>query len=254
MGIIDPRQQEVDTLETELESVPNKDVPEKYKGKSLDDIIHMHAEAERKASRIANELGQVRQQLQSRQEVKEPERKEVKVDDLLEDPESAVDTLVSQNPVVKKINSTVEDLERDLHRRSFESKHPTFSNDLQDEKFMEWLGQNPVRRALAEAADKYDYQAADALWDMWGERKAILAEAEESKVKRAAEKKAAALKAGTLESGNGTPTESTKVWSRAEIRSLKERALLGDRKAAAIVNDPKWQADVYTAYQEKRVK
>ena len=257
MGIVDTRQSELDTelqeLDTSIETP--SEIPEKYKGKSVEDVIKMHEEAERKASRIANELGQLRQTaLQPRQEKKEPEKKEVKVDDLLENPEEAVNTLVNQNPVVSRINNTVDELERDIKRRAFETTNPEYQKDLQDEKFIEWIGTNPLRRALAEAADKYDYQAATALWDMWNERKQILSEAEATKAKAKADKKKADLKAGTLESGNGTPTESTKIYSRQEIRSLKEKALLGDRKAQAIVSDPKWQSEVMNAYREGRAK
>lgn len=255
MGIIDPTQNqetEVDKLEQELEA----EIPEKYRGKSTKDLIEMHAKTEKDLSRLGQEVGQLRKQvvLERPQEKKEPAKKEVNVDDLLENPEDAVNTLVNQNPVVRKINSTVEDLERDLSRRSFETKHPEYIKDVKDEKFLEWVNGNPVRRALADSADKWDFQAADALWDMWDERKSVIAEVEETKAKQKADKKKADLKAGTLESGNGTPTESTKIWSRSEIIELKRQALLGDRKAQAIVSNPKWQAEVMSAYAEKRAK
>lgn len=254
MGIIDPTQNqetEVDKLDQELEA----EIPEKYRGKSTKDLIEMHAKTEKDLSRLGQEVGQLRKQVLERpQEKQEPEKREVKVDDLLENPEDAVNTLVNQNPVVRKINSTVEDLERDLNRRVFETKHTKYQEDVKDEKFLEWVNANPVRRALAEEADKYNFSAATALWDMWDERKAVIADVEETRAKQKADKKKADLKAGTLESGNGTPTESTKIWSRSEIIDLKQRALLGDRKAQAIVSNPKWQAEVMSAYVEKRAK
>jgi hypothetical protein len=255
MGIVDPTQNqvsEVDQLDKELEA----DIPEKYRGKSTKDLIEMHAKTEKDLSRLGQEVGQLRKMALERPQevVKEPVKKEVKVDDLLENPEDAVNTLVNQNAIVKKINSTVDDLERDLNRRTFESKHPQYAEDLKDEAFGEWIAKNPLRRALAEAADKYDFQAADSLWDMWQERKDLVSEAEQAKQVKKEEKRKAALKAGTLESGNGSPTESSKVWSRQEIRAIKEQALLGNRKAMATVNDPKWQAEVLAAYVEKRAK
>ncbi len=255
MGIVDPRQSELD-VELEDLDTGKPEVPEKLKGKSVEDVYKMYEEAEKKASRIANELGQLRQTtLQPRQtEIKEPVKKEVKVDDLLEDPEDAVNTLVNQNPVVKRITSTVDELEQNLHRQSFESEYPAFREDIKDDKFMEWVSGNPVRRSLATAADKLDYQAASALWNMWEERKAILQEAEASKSKEKEQARKAALKKGTLESGTGQPTETKKVMSRAEIIGLKERALLGDRKAQAIVSNPEWQASVMQAYAEGRAK
>jgi hypothetical protein len=253
MGIVDSRQSE--TLDTELENLDtSKEVPEKYKGKSIEDVIRMHEEAERKASRLADEVGQLRTTLQPREQKKEPPKKEVKVDDLLDNPEDAVNTLVNQNPVVKKINDTVDQLELSLHQKNFESKHPNFREDIKDEKFIEWVNKNPVRRSLAMAADRFDFQAAEALWDMYSEHKEVVKEVKEAaKVGKEAKRKED-LKKGTLESGNGQPTESTKVWSRSEIRALKERALLGDRKAMATVSDPAWQAQVMAAYVEGRAK
>jgi hypothetical protein len=252
MGIVDQRQ---DTLDQELETIDNEstEVPEKYKGKSIDDVIKMHEEAERKASRLANEVGQLRLQSQTK-EVKEPVKKEVKVDDLLENPEEAVNTLVNQNPVVKKINSTVDQLELSLHQRNFETKYPDYREDVKDEAFLEWVNKNPVRRSLAQAADQYDFQAAEALWGMYEEHKEIVKEVREAaKVGKEAKRKAD-LKKGTLESGNGQATDTTKIWSRSEIRDLKTRALLGDRKAVEIVSDPKWQAQVMAAYVDNRAK
>jgi hypothetical protein len=255
MGIVDPTQNvevnEVDKLEQELEAT----IPEKYRGKTQKELIEMHAKTEKDLSRLGQEVGELRKKVLERpQERKEPEKKEVKVDELLENPEQAVNTLVNQNPVVNKLNNTVDDLERDLKRRNFETKHPDYKDDLQDESFGEWIAANPLRRALADAADQYDFQAADALWDMWRERKEIVGEAEKAKAKAKEDKRKAALKAGTLESGNGTSTESTRVWSRAEIRAIKERAMLGSRKDKALVDDPKWQAEVMAAYREGRAK
>jgi hypothetical protein len=253
MGIVDPSQSNLDTELNDLDT--SIEVDAKYKGKSVEDLIRMHEEAERKASRLGNEVGQLRTALQTRPtEEKEPAKKEVKVDDLLDNPEEAVNTLVNQNPVVKKINSAVDQLELSLHQKNFEAKHPDFRDDIQDEQFLEWVNKNPVRRSLAAAADKLDFQAAEALWDMYSEHKDIVKEVKDAAKAGKDAKRKADLKKGTLESGNGQPTESTKIWSRAEIRSLKERALLGDRKAVATVSDPKWQAEVMAAYAEGRAK
>lgn len=254
MGIVDPKQF-VDTLDQELETIQEtKDVPEKFKGKTQEDIIKMYEEAERKASRLGNEVGQLRSQLQPRKEVEEPVKKDVRVDDLLENPEEAVDTIVAQHPTVRKLSKTVNDLEADLHKRDFESKHPKYAEDLGDEKFVEWIQASQVRRALASAADQYDYVAAGELWNLWEERKQLVSEVQTKKQEQKKETRAQALKAGTLESGTGNSAESKKTISRADVIDLKYRAAVGDRKAQAIVNDPSWQREVRAAYADKRTR
>jgi hypothetical protein len=253
MGIVDPKQH-VDELDQELESIqkPNDDNP-KYKGKSLEDVIKMHEEAERKASRLGNEIGQLRQELQPRK-VEEPKKIEVKVDDLLENPAETVTTVVEQSPSVRKLNKTVEQLEMDLHKRDFETKNPNYHEDLNSEDFHEWIGQSRVRKALAQAADKYDYVAAGELWDLWTERNELVKGVQEQKAKDKETKRKEQLKAATLESGTGVSTEGKKVFRRSEIIDLKHRAALGDRKAQATVEDPAWQREIRQAYMDKRVK
>lgn len=254
MGIIDPKQH-VDELDRELDDIQDtKEVPEKYKGKSTEDLIRMHEEAERKASRLGNEVGQLRSQLQPRVEPKEPVKKEVKVDDLLENPEEAVTTVVDQHPTVRKLNKTVEELETSLHKREFVANHPDYEQDLDNEDFIKWIQASPSRRALANAADKYDFVAAGELWNLWDERNKLISEVETKKKEQKQEQRKAALKAGTLESGTGNSTESKKILSRNEIIDLKHRAALGDRKAQAIVDDPRWQAEVRAAYREGRAR
>lgn len=252
MGIVNERQDSnADALENELTN--EGQVPEKYKGKSLQDVIQMHQEAEAKASRLGNEVGQLRA-IRSLEPKKEPVKKDVSVDDLLENPESAVETVINQAPVVRETREKIDQIEQDLHRQSFLTKYPDFKSDL-SEDFYQWATSNQVRKAIAEEADKGNYQAATALWDMWSERKDLVDAQSKAEAKAKKEKeKAKALKDGMLESGNGSTTENTKIFSRREIQDLKYRAAMGERKAQSIVNDPVWQAEVHRAYAEGRAR
>jgi hypothetical protein len=242
-----------DELDLELAEVKETSVPDKYKGKTQEDIIKMHEEAEKKASRLANELHTLRTQTTT-QVKKEPEKKDVTVDNLLENPEESVETIVTQSKTVRKLSEDLERLDREQGQRAFESRHPDYKNDLSNQDFIDWIAKSPLRSGLAQAADAYDFQAADALWGMWEERKQLVGEAEK-KTKEAKEtERKAKLKQGTLESGTGNTTESKKVWSRSQIRDLKTRALQGDREAMETVSNPQWQAQVLQAYIDKRTR
>lgn len=268
MGIIDlvqyekdqdaERKDAQDALDKELGEVKDTSgaIPEKFRGKSLEEVISIAETLERKASRLGNEVGQLRQ-LRAQVELepqKRPEKKEVNVDALLENPSEAVETIVNQSAEVTKLRQTVDQLSSDTAKREFETQYPDYAKDLIDEEFMDWATKNPVRRALASAADQYDYRAARELWNMWGERKELVGSAEKQKKEAKEANRERKLRDGTLESGTGNSTETKKVFSRREIRDIRTKALQGDRKSQDIVNDPEWNAAVMSAYIEKRAK
>jgi hypothetical protein len=258
--LIDPAQyerdqdQQVEGLEAELQEVRGDDVPEKYKGKSVEDLIEMHKNAEQRLGQLGNEVGSLRKQvLQPREERKPEPKKEVNVDLLLENPEEAVETLVKQSPSVRKLNETVAQFEVERSRSKFESKHGDWKDDMQNPAFFEFVNGHDLRKGLAAAADSGDFQAADYLWDMWKEVKQVKSQEDKAKKEQEKATRERKLKDGTLESGTGNSTESKKVFKRSEIRDLKMRAKQGDRKAQAVVDDPSWQTEILNAYAQKRV-
>lgn len=271
MGIVDLEQLErnetedlkkaQDALDAELADVGKSSggIPEKYRGKSLEEVIAISEELVRKNSRLGNEVGQLRQfrqtaELELQKSKPHVEKKEVNVDALLENPEEAVETIVSQSRQVRELQESVERISNDTAKRQFEAAHPEYVKDLQNDDFLEWALKNPVRRALASAADKYDFNAASELWSMWDERQELIGQAEAQKRQVKTAEKEKKLRDGTLESGTGNSTETKKVFSRREIRDIKTRALQGDRKAQDIVNDPEWQAQTMQAYVDKRAR
>jgi hypothetical protein len=263
-NIVDPTQYEREQQEraAQLQSDLDKElgevreteseIPDKYKGKTLEEVIQMHQEAEREKSRLGNEVGQLRSKVLERPAPKvEPKKTEVNVDSLLENPEEAIGSVVKNE--TKELKEAVEEIRNDRARREFEAKYPDFQKDMKDEKFFEWIKKNPVRLGLAQSADVGDYQAADLLWDMWHEVKEVQASKAEQAKAEAKAKRDKQLKDGMLESGTGNTVESKKVFRRSEITNLKTRAKQGDREAMAIVNDPSWQQEVLNAYAQKRV-
>lgn len=242
-----------DNLESELESLP-----EKYKNKSVEDVVKMHQEAEKALSRQGQELGEYKRLAHTLAETgvrasTEPpkERIPVTTEELLENPDKTLENAIDSHPAVKKARETAENLERQLAQNDFESKHPSFRDDVKDPEFSDWVQKNPFLVKLAVSADRFDMDAADQLWSLWEEKKSLKAESkkkhETETIKRKQEK------AGTLEGASGTDASSETVYNRADIRELKRRAAMGDRAAMAKVNDPKWKAAILKAYQEKRV-
>jgi putative protein kinase ArgK-like GTPase of G3E family len=87
------------TQEPVAQEVSEEDLPPKYKGKSLDEIVKMHQEAEKLIGRQAQEVGEVRKladelikrQLDTKQEVTATKEDEI---DFFEDPKKAVSKAV----------------------------------------------------------------------------------------------------------------------------------------------------------------
>lgn len=242
-----------DNLESELESLP-----EKFKGKTSADIAKSYADLEAAFSRQGNELGEYKRLANTLAETglrtssEAPKvRTPVTTEELLENPDKAIEEAIESHPTVKKARETADNLERQLAQRDFESKHPTFRDDVQDPEFSQWVRKNDALTRLAVAADRFDMDAADQLWSLWEEKKSLKQASAKEVTERAAREKLE--KAGTLEGTSGSDASSDTVYSRSEIRETKRRAMLGDRKAIAQINDPKWKAKIYEAYKDKRV-
>lgn len=233
-------------------------IPDKYQNKSIDDIIQMHQEAERKASRLSTEVGELRNrenQLLTR--VTEQAKPEVKrelltPDSLLTDPNAAISQAISQSDVAHRVDSTaqrLENLERNLSQREFTQKYPDFVQDLNDPEFQAWASANPTRLKLLQHANaNLDFSVANDLWDMWDEHKQL--KDGRTKVAKAAKVKAASVV-------RDTPADSVRqgkvIYSRAKIKELISKVADDNSAAKAKWEDPTFQADLVAAYAEGRV-
>lgn len=249
-----------DNLEASLrDDTNNPKIPEKFRGKTREEIAESYVNLEKERGRLANELNQVRQTVDQlanleRTGNKKEEQDPITPDDLFQDPEKAIAQTIERNPAIQTLSSKAEQIERSIQLNEFSRRHPTYQEDLANPEFRDWITSSPVRTRLATAADGYDFQAADDLWNLWKEHKQLREQA--AAMNRAAQEEDRRRKEleGTLEGGSGNSTEEKKVFSRSEIIDLKKRALQGDPKARAIVEDPTWRAEVNRAYLEKRVQ
>jgi hypothetical protein len=241
-----------DNLDSELASLP-----EKYKGKTVADVVRMHQEAEVAMSRQGQELGEYRRlahtlaETATRPEKREEKRPEVTTDDLFADPAKAIDDVIESHPAVKRAREQSENLERQLAIKDFEAKHPSYREDATDAEFLNWIAKNPALSRLASRADAYDFDAADQLFGLWNEKKSLkqnIDTAAKEIVERQKKERD-----GTLESNSGADASSEVVLSRAEIRNLHQRALMGDKAAKAKWEDPKFRAARLKAYASGRV-
>lgn len=236
-------------------------IPDKYRGKSVADLIEMHQNAERRLSIQGNELGEMRRiadavigAAKPKDNARTvPERKPVTVDSLLSNPEHALTQTIEQSPVAQRADATavrVDELEATIARNAFETRYPDAPADMQNPQFLEWVRKNRTRQGLAAQAYQGNYHAAAELWSLWDEVKG----AQTPAVTPKPDAKAAVAAARVVRQGANEGAEPARIYSSAKLMALRERVQDGDQAAVATWNNPAFQTSLIQAYAEGRVR
>jgi hypothetical protein len=238
-------------------AVTADELPEKYRGKSISDVIDMHRNAESELGRARNEVGQVRRladeligirraDLQHQPPVRQ-ERTKLTTDALLEDPDAAVTSVIKAEAADRdaSILQRTAALEAELLLTRFEKKHPDFQQTMADPKFVEWVQKSPYRARLAQGAISGDFVAADELFSLFGDANSVPAPAAANPTERA---RTAGLvrPGGSAAAGIGQGSGQKKIWSRAELIQM--------RISNPEQFDALYKTEIEPAYREKRVK
>jgi len=247
----DESQSELDIVESQkLDSIieqASDDVPEKYKGKQLSDIIKMHQEAEKLIGKQAQEVGEVRkladelikQNLAGKAQPIKEEEPEV---DFFENPQAAVRKTVDNHPDVLAARQASQEFKKMQIQQKLAQEHPDFTQIVQDQDFANWVKSSPVRIGLYAKADgEYDYDSANELLSTYKQLKGIKAKqtSEAGETQRKSN-----LKAATVDVG-GTGESGKRVYRRADLIRLK----MQDPARYDALSD-----EIMAAYAEGRVK
>ena len=246
---IETEEQVIETPQEEQtqETVVENEIPDKYKGKSLDDIVKMHQEAEKMIGRQAQEVHEVRSladQLLKRQleADKTPNVESAPEVDFFENPQDSIKRAIENNPAVLEAKQANLELKRMKTAQQLSAKHPDMQTVVQDAGFQEWVKASPVRLNLYAKADaEFDFGSADELLSTYKELKQV----RNNNVQEAGkQQKAQALKAAGVDS-SGSGEVAKKVYRRADLIRLK-------------MTDPdryeQLQPEIMAAYAQGRVK
>jgi len=227
---------------------PADDLPEKYKGKSIQEVVSMHQQAEKLIGSQGSEVGELRKvvdnyvlgQIQSQTQPKEEPPEEV---DFFEDPEKAVNRAIETHPEVVQARQAAQNMQRTASVQQLQAKHPDMAQVLQNPKFQEWVQESPVRQELFQRADQgYELNAADELISTFKERASVAQQALQTETVARQQAVKQASTGSTTGSGNAG---SKRVYRRADIIKLMK-------------NDPdRYEAlsnEIMQAYQEGRVR
>jgi hypothetical protein len=254
-----PEEENVDTIENEVDEIQQEEVeqpqteeptvPEKYQGKSLEEVVQMHQEAEKLLGRQSSEVGELRKVVDdyisqsittpAPQQYVEPE------DDIdyFTDPQAAVNRAIENHPKIREAEQYSAQYKKQTSLSMLQSRHPDMQDILNDPKFAEWIKASKIRTQLFVQADQgYDADSADELFTLWKERKTVAQQT--ASVEKQARKQS--LKAANTGNARGSAEGSRKkVYRRADIIKLMK-------------NDPdRYQAlsdEIMAAYAEGRVK
>ncbi len=255
-----PEEENVDTIENEVDEIQqetvveqpqeNSTVPEKYQGKSMEEVVQMHQEAEKLLGRQSSEVGELRKvvddYISNQTSTQAPQQQHVEPEDDIDyftDPQGAVNRAIENHPKIREAQQYTEQYKKQSSLATLQAKHPDMQSILGDPKFAEWIKASKIRTQLFVAADQsYDSDSADELFSLWKERKVVAQQT--ANVEKQARKQT--LKAASTGNARGSAEGSRKkVYRRADIIKLMK-------------NDPdRYQAlseEIMAAYAEGRVK
>lgn len=229
------------------------DIPEKYRGKSLDEIVKMHQEAEKLIGRQAQEVGEVRkladdlikQQLNTTKQDTQPSVVDNEID-FFEDPAKAVNHAVENNPVLKQIKEQQEQQIRQQQAAQLQERFPNFQEVVTSDDFSNWVKGSKVRLNLfTQANNNYDFDAATELLETYTAIRGMQTKQADDSMKKVDEtKREKTLKSAAVQKG-GTGEVSKPVYNRVDLIRLR-------------MQDPNryndMQPEIMLAYQEGRIR
>ncbi len=260
--IIDERPDEVDTtlpeepateaVEAPVEEQPQaNETPNKYQGKSVEELIQMHQELEKFSGKQRNEVGELRQvvdsYIQTELSAKEaPEQQQIDDSedvDFFVDPQKAVDSRIANHPKIKEAEAYTQQYKQLSSLAQLKSKLPEMESTLQHPKFAEWIKGSKVRTKLFVEADRsYDYDAADELFSLYKERSNVVQQTANAEL---VARKNSVKSANTGNARGSAEGTRRKVYRRADIVKL----MRDDPERYQSLSD-----ELLRAYAEGRVK
>lgn len=251
-------------LDTEIEDAADESaarqeegatIPERFKGKTVEEVARSYTELEKLMSKQGQDLGTMRRtvdellslKLPSEVQGAEPSKKPLSSDDLYENPDESIRRVVKEESADR-----IAQLERELQNErinkaleKFSESFPTWREDVKSPEMINWIHEKPYRVRLARAADAGDMDAAADLFGSYYDTQ----KPKETKEKRQ-EKKRKVQDASLESSGAGVP-ETVETYSRSALMEKRIAARRGDMAAKRYMDAH--ASSIQQAYAEGRV-
>lgn len=228
-------------------------VPEKFKGKTVADIVKSYEHLEREYGRKNNEVGELRKltdkllQLEPSSKPQEKAEDEtIDADALLENPAEVIRKTLAKDPTIQTLVTDAVERKRREQLSVFESQHPDWQSVMASKEFVEWVGKSPMRvKELVRANNEYDYDTGSDLLNQFKEvhsGKSADNEAEEQHSDTREED----FKKISGEKRSSQSAKRKRIYDREQLIELR----LNNPDAY----DKLWAQDLEQAYAEGRVR
>tara|TARA_R110000765_G_scaffold96262_2_gene181037 strand:+ start:1779 stop:2579 length:801 start_codon:yes stop_codon:yes gene_type:complete len=234
------------------QSQEEPEVPSKFQGKSVTEIVDSYENLEKELGRKGQEIGELRkltdgilkQQLTTNQNGTAPESQEEEAD-FFDDPNTAVSKAIENHPKFREFEAQQAAQKAAATTQQLKAAHPDYSEVISDAGFQEWVKKSPIRTNLYVAAhNDYNLPAAMELLENWKERK-LISNTSDAEANKAAKRDAALRNGKSISRSSSESTVGKKIYRRADLIRLK-------------TNDPQryeaLQDEILQAYSEGRVK
>ena len=248
--------EEEDTLETlavqdeaeETVEEPEQELPQKFQGKSANEIAEAYENLEKELGRKGQEIGELRKLTDSFLQTQITHNKETTTDtedlDFYDNPEAAVRTIIERHPKFREFTQQTQQQQASMTAQQLEKTHPDFKDVVTSPDFQEWIEGSKIRQRLFKEADAYDYDSADELLTIWKERQ-MISKTKEVEAEKETTRKAALKTSKGVSRTSSESTAGKKIYRRADLIRLKQT----DPNRYDTLSD-----EIFSAYQDGRVK
>jgi len=228
-----PTEEETQEQETEQQNVqenPESVLPNKYRGKSVEELARMHQEAEKLIGRQAQEVGEHRkffdemmkrelikgraQQQPIQEEIEDPDEK------FFKNPTKSMDDYINNHPTIKQAQEQAFIMKAQTIQQQLQQQFPDYGQIVQNPEFLQWVEASPIRQRLyAEADASYDLAAAAELLSTWKALSGTKQPTQSVMTQESKEERAKSLKAAAVDTGSSS-VGSKKRYSRKALQDL----------------------------------
>ena len=241
--------QEVQAEETQQ---PEYEIPGKYTGKSMQEVIEMHQNVEKVMSKQSNEVGEQRKLIQSLIDAQNkatdtapPEETVTQEDNFFTDPVKAVNQAIENHPDVIKAREERMGNVQTHNLAALDKAYPDWQETVQDSTFQKFIGDSAARTEMFRLADtEYRSDLAIELFDWYSTTEM----SKKTKEARAGEKtriQSNLKKTSSETRSSGDSVGGKKIYRRADLINLQ----VSDPNRYASLAD-----EIHSAYAEGRVK
>jgi hypothetical protein len=245
-------QEDITEVQTEETQQPEPEIPEKYAGKSMEEVIEMHQQSEKLMSKQSNEVGEQRKLIQSlidaqnkATEAAPPEETVTQEDNFFTDPVNAVNKAIENHPDVIKAREERMGNMQTHNLAALDKAYPNWQETVQDSAFQKFIGDSAARTEMFRLADtEYRSDLAIELFD-WYSSTEMSKKTQEAKAEEKTKIQSNLKKTSSETRSSGDSVGGKKIYRRADLINLQ----VSDPNRYASLAD-----EIHSAYAEGRVK